>query len=238
MKLPKTLASSFKVNHVVMKYFRLYLVLFLTIPFNNLHAQHKLYIGQVDGLSKSDFAKIENETSLAEKFRLSSLSESSNEIEIRFYQSSSASHNFCTIVVYDTIFKLKRITLANRELRPPYDSLVEINPIETLKADSVFKTLIENEIFNLPVTPEDNSGSYYLSNNLLIKQFRLCGITDGNLYLIDCKVGNVFKRIYSSSVVRALIECFPYNSGLQRRLAIINLMDVKYKLLSRKRSGD
>lgn len=221
-----------------MKHFRLYLIFLLTIHFNDLNAQNQLYIGQVEGISKSDFSKIENKRSLAEKFLLPSLSKSSNEIEIRFYQSSTASHDFCTILVYDTIFKLKRIIHANRELRPPYDSLVEMNPIETLKADSVLKTLIENEIFNLPLTPEDNSSSYYLSNNSVLKQFSLCGVTDGSSYLIDCKIGNVFKRIYTSSGDWASIKCFPYNSGLQRRLAIINLMEVKYKLISKKKITD
>lgn len=221
-----------------MKYFRLYLIFLLTIHFSNLYAQHQLYIGQVAGISKNEFAKIENQRSLAEKFQLPDLSESSNEIEIRFYQTSTASHDFCTIVLYDTIFKLKRITIANRILRPPHDSLVEITPIKTLKADSVFKTLIENEIFSLPSTPEDISGSYYLSDHLVVKQFPLCTVTDGNTYVIDCKVGNVFKRIYTSSGVRASIKCFPYNSGLQRRLAIINLMDVKYKLISKKKSAN
>ena len=123
-------------------------------------------------------------------------------------------------------------------LNPPYDSLIEIHPIKNFNADSVFKNLSGNEIFNLPPGPTKFSKSKNLSKNK-VKDYKLtCTMSDGNFYVLDCKVGNVFKRIHIGSGIRASIECFPYNSGLQRRLAIINLMDVKYKLLSRKRSGD
>lgn len=201
---------------------------------NRKEYDSSIYLGSIVGKDASSYSK--GDTFNDTLFGLKPITESNYLVEIRFYTSPEAgyftspsftSEKYCTILYYDSSFKITRImrqyhydTITNKTSDP-------INKTITVKAsaDSILNKLVENGIFSLAATDKKDSSlvtkdvsktdlvdyyddmlkSYHIPN---VKKLTKNGLKDGTYigpishpttFVLKYKVGDVYNTIYMSN---------------------------------------
>ncbi len=168
--------------------------------------ENSIYLGVISGKNASTY---NSERSLRHDtiFKLIPLTKSKNKIEIRFYTFNSWSNNsYCTILSYDTAFKITRIKHTyyfdsikqTIDYTKPSNNILSVN----IKPDSLFKKLIENGIFSLTQFNEKDyfkHKSKVLTKNGIKDGLYIGGVYDGVDFQLDFKVDTIFNSIYMNN---------------------------------------
>jgi hypothetical protein len=158
------------------------------------------------------------------KLDLKDITNSKNKIEIRLYETYELLDlTYCTTLYLDTTFKLSRQKYWHKPDEAK-EGLEEKNPIALLRADSVFKVLIKNEIFNFG----DIKNHQILDSLLALK-----GVPKmerpmffGIDYVLEYKVGEKYNRVWWSTP-QLCAKAFPDDSTFKRQNAIVSALGVR-----------
>lgn len=163
-----------------------------------------VYAGKVSGISS---AKYDSTFKNINWGSLSSITKSNYSIEVRFISESiySLSPLSCTILCYDSVFKI------NRFLKDGESKKI------SLSGDAVYNILVQNAVFSLPqfeISNFVNDTATLFNGKVWLKQPYHKMFTDHNSrYILDYKVGDVYNRIYINLLY---YNDFPDNQVLRR----------------------
>lgn len=197
-------------------------------PFNANSDLPSIYLGKVIGLSSDKYDSINHKKYL--EFGLPKLTNSTYQIEIRFFNEGgigSLGFRHCTILYFDTTFKIKRSVLKLKNNKSFFG-----NEQVLFNADSIYDKLIENAVFSL----NQFDGKRYFKdtaqkltpygfNNV---PFYTGGFTDGEWYELDFKVGDTYNSIFMDNP-KSMLELNPDNQLMRRYNEIRKIFLIGYK---------
>jgi hypothetical protein len=168
--------------------------------------ENSIYLGVVSGKNANTYNSGRN-LGYDTIFKLVPLTKSENKIEIRFYTFNSWSDNsYCTILSYDTAFKITRIkhTYYIDSIKQTIDYNKPSNTILSVKTnpDSLFKKLVENGIFSLTQFNQKDYSNYkakVLTKNGIKDGLYIRGVLDGVDFQLEFKVDTIFNSIYMNN---------------------------------------
>ena len=179
----------------------------------------RIYVGEVDGISKIKFDSIKIASNRTDELPL--LTKSNNSIEVRVFEWVPFPSGIarCFILYYDSSFKLKQFNYSFNTKK-----YIEIPITRKLNVDSLYDKLIENAIFSLPqyntyfdtmhfvkTISQKGWGSY---------EFKKIGFSDGAWYELEYKVRDTYNTIQMSWPFLHLQE-YPDNQIFRRYQGIL-----------------
>ena len=178
------------------------------------------YTNSVAGQSFVQFSKKPIEAT--KKLGLKEITNSQNKIEIRLYEIYPwHGLTYCTTLYLDTTFKIARQKYWHNTDRTK-NGVKETNPISLLKADSVFKMLIKNEIFNFGDIRNYEILDAELAAKGVGKQDRPI-FFGGIYYVLEYKADKKYYRVWWDNPQLCAKNC-PDNPVFKRQVAIVTVL--------------
>jgi hypothetical protein len=182
-----------------------------------------VYTNSVTGQSFEQFSK--NPIESTKKLDLTEITNSKNKIEIRLYETYWIyGLTFCTTLYLDTTFKLARRKYWSNPARAK-QGLEETNPIALLNADSIFKILIKNGVFNFGDIRNYKIVDMNLAAKGVSKMNRPIFFA-GMFYVLEYKVDKKYNRIWWDNPQLCAQTC-PDDPIFKRQIAIVTALGAR-----------
>lgn len=184
--------------------------------------RNDLYLGTVIADSLFENRNLSDQLGMAHIF------ESKNPIEIRLYSGLSTSKPECIILCYSDSSRTWNGSKRMFDMEKLKLSTVVINK-KIFPLDSIFSTLVSNNVFSLPTQAKINHTKYYL--DLEKKEMYLLDVSvfDGICYFLEFKILGDFRQYKYCNPV-AYYEALPNSSELKKFINIlVTLNDITKK---------